>query len=160
MEVMPGLKLLKHHLEQDVAHGVFSPTQKCVLAYGQLYVGIKRPSGFRLGRQKQCFVNAAEAIFNADSEPSTKLSYVEGYAAVPGMPPFHHAWIALDDQYAIELTVRNDPLEMTFFAISFSSSEVIKLLTKSETYGLLGYLNFSAVSDLVQQRKLGAGRRK
>jgi hypothetical protein len=36
---------------------------------------------------------------------------------VPSLPPFHRAWIALDDQRAVELTDKNDPLEMAFFGV-------------------------------------------
>jgi hypothetical protein len=154
--IMSGLESLKSHLEQDVAHSLVSETQKLVLAFGKPYVGIRRPRGFRIGRRKKCFLNAALAVCDPDREEFyPTLSYVEGYAALPGMPPFHHAWVALDDQHAVELTVKDNPLDMIFFGVSFSRSEVMELLLEDPVTGFLSHPIRSAVIDLVHQKKVG-----
>jgi hypothetical protein len=151
MDYFSALEYVKRYLNQAVAHAVVSETEKFVLDFGQAYVGTRRPRGFRLGERKQCFYNAAEAICTRRDE---SLSYVEGYAMVPGLPPIHHAWIALDNQHAVELTVKNDPLEMAFFGVPFSSSELMDLLEKKQTYGLLSFPIHASVFDLVQRRIL------
>ncbi len=110
-------------------------TEGFVLSFGQPFLGIKRLTGVRLGPRKRCFENAAEAICKSDNQLSHEFSYVEGYAALPGEPPFHHAWIAFGNQHAVELTVKHDPLEMTFFGMPFSRFEVLKLIEKYQLYG-------------------------
>ncbi len=127
-------------------------TEGFVLSFGQPFLGIKRLTGVRLGPRKRCFENAAEAICKSDNQLSHEFSYVEGYAALPGEPPFHHAWIAFGNQHAVELTVKHDPLEMTFFGMPFSRFEVLKLIEKYQLYGFLSYPIQPAVDDFVRRR--------
>jgi hypothetical protein len=154
MELFDRLKRLKRDLKQAVDHAAVSATEKFVLEFGQAYVGTKRPRGFRLGSRKQCFRNATEAILRGSNKDSKDLSYVEGYAMVPGQSPFHHAWIALNAKDAVELTLKHDPLAMTFFGVPFSYDEMTELCESQEVYGFLQSPIRRAVLDLVQRRKI------
>jgi len=79
-------------------------------------------------------------------------SYVEGYSCTTGLPPIHHAWIAFEDKYAVELTIRDDPTKMMFFGILFSPSEFSELLGKYQEYGFLGYPIRPGIHDWLTKR--------
>jgi len=149
MDQLSALEHITHRLEQDVLYANCSEMEKVVLDFWQAYSGMKRPKSFRLGRRKQCFQNAISAVLDRNDE---RLSYVEGYAKVPGLPAFPHAWIAFDDERAIELTVKSDPLEMAFFGVRFSRAELIRLMRDQETYGLLQLPIHPTVLELIRGR--------
>lgn len=74
-----GLETLKRHLRLNVLHCALSEIEQLVLEFGHPYFGIKRPKGFRLGRPKQCFMNATLAVCEDDASLDD-ISYVEGFA--------------------------------------------------------------------------------
>src|SRR5688500_4268594 len=45
------------------------------------------PAGTPAGPKRQCYQNAGTLVVE-----SPDLTYVEGYAQPPGLPPVHHAW--------------------------------------------------------------------
>jgi hypothetical protein len=154
MEVMSRIERLKQKLRRDVAHGGAVETQRLVLAFGQPFFGIKRPKGVRLGPKKMCFKNAANAVIgrSGKDEPSQTPYYVEGYALTPDQHRFHHAWIAFENKYAVELTLKHDPQEITFFGIIFSHSDFSKLLNKNKVYGFLGWPIAPSVNEFFNCR--------
>jgi hypothetical protein len=152
------LASLKRYLEADVAHSQVTETQQLVLEYGASYVGIKRPRSFRLGPKKNCFANATEAIISPDKECSRSVTYVEGYAMCPDQPPVHHAWLALDGKDAVELTIRSDPREMTFFGVAFSKDELLNIISEDMTYeGVFRYPPRDGLRESLELRTLNRG---
>jgi hypothetical protein len=147
-----SVELIKRYLQDDIAHSLVSETQRFVVDFGRPYVGLKQPKGFRFGPPKKCFQKATDAILNCDERLSKELSYVEGYALVPGQMPIHDAWVAFKNLQAVELTVRSNPLEMAFFGVSFSRSEVVELVQKSGEYGFLDYPISPAVYEVVRRK--------
>ena len=156
-QALTDVEYLKRCLQANVAHSRVAETEKLVLEFGAPYVGIKRPRGFRLGPKKHCFGNAAEALISADDECSRSVTYVEGYAMCPNLPPFQHAWLALDDRDAVELTIRRAPREMAFFGVSFSRVELFKMLEEEMTYGVFRYPPRAGLRDLLKRRTPGRG---
>jgi hypothetical protein len=92
------------------------------------------------------------------SNSTGTLTYVEGYVMCPGQPPVHHAWIALDDKHAVELTIRSDPQVLKFFGVSFSRAELWKILEEEMTFGVFAYPPRPGLRDFMKQMKLGHGR--
>ena len=76
----------------------------------------------------------------------------------PNLPPFQHAWLALDGRDAVELTIRSDPREMAFFGVSFSRLELFKMLEEEDTtYGVFRYPPRAGLRDLLKRRTHGRG---
>lgn len=66
---------------------------------GKKFVGIERPKGFRRQwRERDCFRNSTSVAFK-----DKRAIYVEGVAWDLGCG-FHHAWITLDGEHAIDPT--------------------------------------------------------
>lgn len=101
------------YLQQAVANSSGNvDTQVLVLRFGRQFVPAPRPPGMRLRAPKKCFSNAANRV-------DSGIYYVEGYAMLPGQPPFHHAWLSRDGVHAIEVTLRNKIEDCAFFGILF-----------------------------------------
>jgi hypothetical protein len=155
---MPDIELLKRQLQRDVARGGVVETQRLVLAFGQPFFGIERPKGLRLGPKKMCFKNASNVVIRrtGKEEPSRTPYYVEGYALTHALTRdqhlFHHAWIAFEGKYAVELTLKDDPQEIAFFGILFSHSDFSDLLHKKKEYGFLSWPIPSFVNEFFNCR--------
>jgi len=114
-----AIEMLKRHLRLNVSNCAVSETERLVLEFGHPYSGITRPEGLRLGRPKQCFMNATLAICEDDSS-FDDISYVEGFAMKTDLGhvfPFHRAWIAFGNGRAVELTLRDNPLDVVYFGV-------------------------------------------
>jgi hypothetical protein len=79
--------------------------ERAVISRGRPFIGIERPKGYRHQRAiKQCFWNAADAAMRG------RGTYVEGFVVTPDdWWPFHHAWLTLDGQHAIDQTLPDAP---------------------------------------------------
>ena len=105
-----------------------------------------------------CFKNASNVVIrrSGKEEPSKTPYYVEGYALTRDHFWFHHAWIAFEGKYAVELTLQDDPREIAFFGILFSHSDFSKLVNKKKGYGLLCWPIPSFVNEFFSCRTPGA----
>lgn len=104
--IQRALRLDIQHLPGNVR------LQTIVLKHGRAFAPQRRPKGYRLRTQKECFLNS---FYVADAGRGT---YVEGFAMVNNLH-FHHAWVTLDGVHAVDVTLRV-PEEARFFGIAFS----------------------------------------
>jgi hypothetical protein len=105
---------------------------RAVVMHGHPYVAAPRPKGFRRQwARRQCFRNAGSlALRNLGT-------YVEGFAARPDQPPFHHAWITVDGQTAIDPTIPDAEVVGSYFGIAFPVTVVAAFITSRGHWGLL-----------------------
>lgn len=118
-------------------------TELAVLANGHPFVPTVRPKGFDLGKPKDCFVNAGDY---AISDPKFG-TYVEGFAASDDMPPFHHAWLTLDGETAIDVTLR-DATGFSFFGIEFPTELLLKWVCCRGYWGLLDPFDGAIIEEI------------
>jgi len=96
-------------------------------ARGKLYIGSKRPKGFRQMRRKECFSNSqiiATLESWRDRGWSRRPRYVEGLCTGAG-GTFAHGWLTLDGQRAIDVTLP-DAEQRAYFGIEISHAVVRK----------------------------------
>src|ERR1017187_1728247 len=96
----PVKAYLLSHVTDALRRGGNIRVEEAVLNHGRPFIGVERPTGYRLRKIKKCFANAGYLAYN-----SLGL-YVEGFVSPPGQPPLHHAWVTLDGVHAIETTLR------------------------------------------------------
>ena len=100
-----------------------------VLRNGKPYTGRKR-----IGRKKaakQCFMNAAHAVFQ-----NPDWTYVEGFVTIPEMAwPIHHAWVTTDGTDAMDPTL--DTAGREYYGVAFDTTTLRRELVKNKVYGLL-----------------------
>jgi hypothetical protein len=103
-----------------------------VIEYGRSFVGVKRPSEYRLGPIKNCYANAGNLAVDDEG------IYVEGFAMSPGTGlPFHHAWLTTDGVNAIDVTLRSPAQDCSYFGIAFSRRLFGQSLQARKVWGLL-----------------------
>ena len=119
-----------------------SETERAVLEIGRIFVPTSRPAAFVLGKPQDCFVNAGDMAI-ADPKFGT---YVEGFAASDDQPPFHHAWLTLDGETAIDVTLR-DTTGYSFFGIEFPAEFVLKWVCRRRFWGLLRPFDAALIED-------------
>jgi hypothetical protein len=88
---------------------------------------------------KQCFANSQYVLLY---DPDDRLTYVEGYVFSHAPIPVHHAWVIIDEEVPVELTIR-DPdgpnpfttptvpivqpfADYVYFGVTFASRPVIE----------------------------------
>jgi hypothetical protein len=129
------------------AIGTDAEADKLILQYGRPFTGIKRPKGYRDRAQKKCFLNAVNLT------TAKRGTYCEGFAASVGSSfIFHHAWITLDGEHAIDVTL-SDAEDHFYFGIAFSSpqfNEVLSLTLANFNGGhrALGMRNIGSLSTI------------
>jgi len=102
-------------------------------ANGKLFTGIKRPSGFRQMKRKECFRNSQRLAIDG------RATYVEGLC-VDGIlgVAFAHGWLTLDGEHAIDVTLP-DAENHAYFGIAFAKVTLAKAIIKSGYFeSLLG----------------------
>jgi hypothetical protein len=101
---------------------------RALLDHGKEYVGIERPKGYRRQRRiKDCFRNATEIALKGNG-----ATYVEGVAWDMGCG-FHHAWIRLDDEHAIDQTWPTPGTR--YLGIAVPLKELCHVLSRTGYYG-------------------------
>jgi len=87
-----------------------------LVANGSLFTGIRRPKGFRQMMRKNCFRNAQILAIEG------RATYVEGICVARSVPwiGFAHAWLTLDGEHAIDVTL--DAESHAYFGIAFEES--------------------------------------
>ena len=88
---------------------------RLILKYGRPFVGIKRPKYFRRRAAKACFSNAYTLTMEKGG------TYCEGVAVGKSLG-FHHAWITLDGEDAIDVTLP-DAQDHSYYGIEFRSDQ-------------------------------------
>ena len=109
----PVMARLRHQIERS--HGPVD-VERAVVKHGRPFIGIERPEGYRQGKPRACFGNAATLALQ------DRGTYVEGFALSQGHL-VHHAWIALDDVHAIDTTWPNAP-DCHYLGVPFSTRTV------------------------------------
>jgi hypothetical protein len=100
------------------------------LKMGRAWRAQSLPAGVPQGPKRQCYQNAGTlAIENSD------LTYVEGYAQPPGLPPVHHAWCVDAEGFVIDNTF-TDPEDAQYFGVPISPPALRELVEKVQCWGL------------------------
>jgi hypothetical protein len=121
--------LIKEVLSWELV-GHHALLQRFVLRQGKPYNNDGRKPAELLA-QKECFRNAT--LYRAMHGGT----YVEGYVFKPNLPiTFHHAWVATNDGFVIDPTLR-DNAEAQYFGVPFEAKLVTKITTKQGFYGML-----------------------
>lgn len=114
---------------------------EALLRRGHSFEAIARPKGFRRKRaRKQCFMNATVIALGGGAD------YVEGFAASPGMPITHHAWLTLDGDHAIDQTWER-PEACYYFGIVVPKDVLVRALDAQGYYGLFDLPLSDAIRD-------------
>jgi hypothetical protein len=97
-------------------------------ANGKLFIGIKRPKGFRQMRRKDCFRNAQSLAIDG------RATYVEGLCLGHSGIAVAHGWLTLDGEHAIDVTWP-DAESCAYFGIAFDDNVALaKAISKSGYY--------------------------
>lgn len=126
-------EFIRHSLKRPASYEGEHTAEKIVLAIGHVFLRAKRPKGFRQMAAKQCYRNS----FLLASEE--RAVYCEGFALVRGERPFafHHAWVSLDNQTAIDVTLRSEKA-VSYLGVAFPREVFLTLANRG--YGKWGFL--------------------
>lgn len=84
------------------------------------------------GKAKECFKNAADAVFNFDD----RVRYVEGFALAEGLPlQIHHAWLVDEHDRVLEVTWDKPGTE--YFGVEFNHDTLNETALARERYGII-----------------------
>jgi hypothetical protein len=144
---MPESHPVVEYLQSWLHTGRLSAAERIVLELGRVYRPTLRPKYFRLRAPKQCFFNAGEY---AGRGPQFG-NYVEGYAASATQPPFHHAWLSLDGETAIDVTLR-DPMSYQYFGIEIPTTLLEIWMVWRRHFGILDPFDESLIKELRASR--------
>ena len=111
--------IAKHRAAQQRAFGH-------LCANGKLFIGIKRPKGFRQMMRKNCFQNSQRVAI------AGRATYVEGLCLGRSGIAFAHGWLTLDGQHAIDVTLPDaESCACAYFGIPFDTVALAKAICKS-----------------------------
>ena len=96
-------------------------------ANGKLFTGIKRPSGFRQMKRKECFRNSQRLAIDG------RATYVEGLCLGNSGIAFAHGWLTLDGEHAIDVTLP-DAESYAYFGLTFDAVALAKAICTSGYY--------------------------
>lgn len=100
------------------------------LKMGRAWPAQPLPAWAPLGPKRQCYQNAGTlAIENPG------LTYVEGYAQPPGLPPVHHAWCVDADGRVVDNTF-TDPEDSQYYGIPIRPETLRELVEDIRQWGL------------------------
>lgn len=100
------------------------------LKMGRAWPAQPLPAWVAPGPKRQCYQNAGTlAIENVG------LTYVEGYAQPPGLPPVHHAW-CLDTQGRVIDNTFTDPEDSQYFGVPLTAETLRQLVENLRQWGL------------------------
>jgi hypothetical protein len=126
-----------------------------LLKYGRAYpIGPHTYRGLR-DEPKNCFGNATHrALFY------NRLTYVEGYTFVYGIP-IEHAWLADPDGFAVDptLTDNNDGRIGGYFGVPFITEYVKKATRANNSYGVLDYFYAGKTAPKLYELGLEEGQK-
>ena len=96
------------------------------------------------GQVHACFMNAGKIALDSD-----RLTYVEGYVAIHGLP-IEHAWLTDGDGHVIEPTIRN--ALPVYYGVEFTTDYLRATILRTETWGLLSEIQRSATKKRTPRR--------
>lgn len=101
-----------------------------MLKMGRAWTPQPLPAGVPAGPKRQCYQNAGTlAVENPD------LTYVEGYAQPPGLPPVHHAWCVDAEGRVIDNTF-DDPEDAQYYGVPLTGKTLRELVESVKCWGL------------------------
>lgn len=100
-----------------------------VLRAGRPWPLGRRPSYFRMGQIRQCYMNAARRALKWPD----RYIYCEGYAR--GIIPVLHAWLVCPEGRVLDPTWPDYGLE--YFGVAIKHSYLLARLEEQETFGLI-----------------------
>jgi hypothetical protein len=133
---------LKQYLADEIKNWEFighaALMQRFVLRNGREYTPTARIG--KKGTPKQCFQNATQAVLARpirDLPVRERWRYVEGYciSRVNPIMAFHHAWIAVDGDKAMDPTL--DAEQYEYIGIEFPKPNVVAWMKELGYYGIL-----------------------
>jgi hypothetical protein len=124
-----------------------------MLQYGKEYRMSERTFLGPRAEPKNCYGNATHAAIDDE-----RLTYVEGYACVYGVP-IEHAWLVDADGFVIDPTLTNDTGRvLEYFGVPFITEYVRKAVILNQLYGLLDYFYASKTAPKLYELGLEAGQ--
>lgn len=101
-----------------------------MLKMGRAWTPQPLPAWVPPGPKRQCYQNAGNlAIENIG------LTYVEGYAQPPGLPPVHHAWCVDSEGRVIDNTF-DDPEDAQYYGVPLTPQTLRELVETVKCWGL------------------------
>jgi hypothetical protein len=145
---------LRKHLE--MRRQAFGPNlpNDFMLQYGREYRMSARTFLGPRDQPKACFMNATHrAMFDE------RLTYVEGYVVVHGVP-IDHAWLVDADGFVIDPTItdNDDGRVNEYFGVPFITEYVKKAVKLNRLYGLLDYYYAGKTAPKLYELGLEAGQ--
>lgn len=130
VELEPGTSGLKTYLEMiSKFYGDQPSVPKFILEHGREWPVDDK--SFIGGTPHQCYMNAAHAVLE-----NPKLTYVEGYISVHGVP-ISHAWTVDEQGKVRDYTIRDPKGIQGYYGVPFQQKFLEKQLLKNKIYGLL-----------------------
>jgi hypothetical protein len=68
--------------------------------------------------------------------------------------PEGFCWLALDGKDAIELTIRSDPRDITYFGVEFSREVLWTIIEENMTYGVFIYPPRAGLREFLEHRTI------
>ena len=100
------------------------------LKMGRAWEAQPLPTWVTLGPMRQCYENAGTLCIE-----NRGLTYVEGYAQPPGLPPVHHAWCVDTEGRVIDNTFRDSGLSQ-YFGVPIRAETLRVLVEETRRWGL------------------------
>lgn len=100
------------------------------LRMGRAWTPQPLPAWVMQGPMRQCYENAGTLCLE-----NHNLTYVEGYAQCPGLPPIHHAWCVDAAGRVIDNTFR-DSDSSQYFGVPIRAKTLRKLVEETGCWGL------------------------
>lgn len=108
----------------------FSGPHDIVMKLGRFFEPADRPSWLKKGKDKLCFMNAAQL-----ADRHRDLTYVEGFAVPSGIGiPMHHAWCVDKDGKVLDNTWAKKG--QAYFGVAFDTRYLWDALAKTRHYGM------------------------
>lgn len=100
------------------------------LKMGRPWLAQPLPAWVPRGPKRQCYQNAGTLAIE-----NSCLTYVEGYAQPPGLPPVHHAWCVDADGRVIDNTFI-DPEKSQYYGVPIRAETLRELVEEVRQWGL------------------------
>ena len=114
--------------------------QRFVLRQGKAYKNDARTPPHLMREIKMCFRNATKYCRDYGG------TYVEGFVMKPNLPILiHHAWVATDDDFVIDPTLR-DSEHAKYFGVPFKIELVLRTTLRQGHYGMAASSSTLALS--------------
>lgn len=100
-----------------------------MLQMGRAWTPQPLPAWVSPGPKRQCYQNAGNLVIE-----NRGLTYVEGYAQPPGLPPVHHAWCVDAEGRVIDNTF-DDPEDAQYYGVPLTAQTLRELVETVKCWG-------------------------